>query len=191
MQNQSFFERSGLFTAALLVGSAILLPAPNAQSQDSGTACVPAPAGLVGWWQAEGNANDVAGGNNGSITGTVRFVPGEVGRGFEFDDTTNAVTVHASSNLTVQSLTVEAWIFPYDISAPRPIVEFAASTGLASVQFWYGITSAPGGASGAPGALYGLLRDPDGAALQVGTVAGLIPSNRWTHVALTFDSAGR
>jgi hypothetical protein len=191
MQNKSSVARSGRFTVALLVASAILAQVQDAPGQDNGLSCVPAPAGLVGWWQAEGNANDAAGGNNGSITGTVRFVPGEVGLGFEFDGATSAVTVPASSNLTVQSLTVEAWVFPYDISTPRPIVEFAAPTGPGSVQLWYGITAAPGGATGAPGALYGLLRDPGGAALQVATTAGVLLSNRWTHVALTFDSVAR
>ena len=155
------------------------------------TNCVPAPAGLVGWWQAEGNAKDSAGSNNGSVGGTVRYVPGEVGLGFEFDGTTSAVTVPSSPSLAVQSVTIEAWVFPYDISHPRPIVEYAASTGLSSLGLWYGPTAQGGSASGAPGALYAAFRDPGGAVLQVGSPAGVLSSNRWSHVALTFDAPSR
>src|SRR5689334_12912261 len=118
MQNKSSVARSGLFIAAIVCGVTLCSPDLSAQNQVNGSSCAPAPAGLVGWWQAEGNANDAVGGNNGSIAGTVRFVPGEVGLGFEFDGATSAVTVPASSNLTVKNLTVEAWIFPYDISTP-------------------------------------------------------------------------
>jgi hypothetical protein len=155
------------------------------------TNCVPAPSGLVGWWPGEGNADDEVGGNNGIIGGNLTFVPGEVGQAFNFDGTTSAITVPASSSLTVHSLTIEAWVAPYDISHPRPIVEYAGRTGPGYVQLWYGITAAPGGAVGAPGALYGLLRDPGGAALQVGSSAGLLASNQWSHVALTFDYTAR
>ena len=31
--------------------------------------CNPAPAGLIGWWPGDGNANDVAGTNNGALRG--------------------------------------------------------------------------------------------------------------------------
>ena len=36
------------------------------------------PAGVAGWWQASGNANDSAGSDNGTLHGTVGFVPGDV-----------------------------------------------------------------------------------------------------------------
>ena len=32
--------------------------------------CTPAPSGLVGWWQGEGNANDSTGTNNGALSGS-------------------------------------------------------------------------------------------------------------------------
>src|SRR2546426_844471 len=42
--------------------------------------CVPAPSGLVSWWRGNGDANDVVGGNNGTLQGGVTFVPGKVGQ---------------------------------------------------------------------------------------------------------------
>jgi hypothetical protein len=41
--------------------------------------CVPAPAGIVGWWDGEGDAADIVGTNHGSIQGSVTFTSGIVG----------------------------------------------------------------------------------------------------------------
>src|SRR5206468_11845301 len=46
--------------------------------------CVPAGAGLVGWWKGEGNGNDATGANNGTLAG-VSFTNGEVGQAFSFN----------------------------------------------------------------------------------------------------------
>ena len=35
--------------------------------------CVPASSGLISWWPGEGNANDVAGANNGTLMNGVGF----------------------------------------------------------------------------------------------------------------------
>jgi len=47
---------------------------------------VPTPIpGLVSWWPGEGNAEDVVGGNNGTLQGGATFGTGMVGQGFSFD----------------------------------------------------------------------------------------------------------
>jgi hypothetical protein len=45
--------------------------------------CFPRPSGLVSWWRADGNADDSIGPNNGT-TSNVAYVPGLVGKAFEF-----------------------------------------------------------------------------------------------------------
>src|SRR5207244_6889397 len=40
------------------------------------------PAGTVGWWKAENNANDSVDGNNGTLHGGVTFAPGVAGQAF-------------------------------------------------------------------------------------------------------------
>ena len=42
-----------------------LVPALHAAA----AGCFPAPAGLVGWWPGDGNANDIASTNNGTLEG--------------------------------------------------------------------------------------------------------------------------
>jgi hypothetical protein len=71
--------------------------------------CVAPPQGLVAWWAAEGNANDSAGTNNGSIKGNVTFVAGKVGQAFHFDGT-DFVQVPNSTSLNPATISLEGWI---------------------------------------------------------------------------------
>src|SRR5437868_5248491 len=45
-------------------------------------ACTAPPAGMVGWWPGENNANDIKGASNGTLQGSVTFPAGEVGQAF-------------------------------------------------------------------------------------------------------------
>jgi hypothetical protein len=79
-----------------------------------GQSCDPAPAGLISWWRAEGDAIDTIGTNNGILQGGVSFAPGKVGRAFQFNGTSNQyvdIPDNPSLNLTA-TLTLEAWIYP-------------------------------------------------------------------------------
>src|SRR5437867_10320098 len=75
-----------------------------------GQACTTPPSGLKGWWQAEANPSDVAGGNAGALKGDVSYETGEVGLAFKFDGTGDAVVIGNPTVLQLQSFTVEAWI---------------------------------------------------------------------------------
>jgi hypothetical protein len=73
----------------------------------------PAPSGLVGWWKAEGNANDSSGGNQtGGLVGGATYDPaGEVGQTFKFDGLSGYVEVpHASALNLTDRLTIEFWV---------------------------------------------------------------------------------
>src|SRR5437016_3011636 len=52
--------------------------------------CVLAPAGLIGWWKGDGNADDATGTNNGTPT-DVSFINGEVGQCFYFNGTDSQI----------------------------------------------------------------------------------------------------
>src|SRR5689334_2889399 len=46
--------------------------------------CVPAPAGLVGWWPGDGNTLDLTGNNPpATLVGNASFGPGAVAQGFQ------------------------------------------------------------------------------------------------------------
>ena len=84
----------------------------HGQGFGGGQGCDPAPSGLVSWWPGNGNANDIIGGNNGSLVGGAGFAAGEVGQAFSFNGTSGYVTVPNSPSLDFSggSITVEAWI---------------------------------------------------------------------------------
>ena len=74
--------------------------------------CTPAPSGLVGWWQGEGDANDNAGTNNGSLSGSgATYATGKVGQGFHFDGTNGYVQIPDSAALKPANVTIEAWVW--------------------------------------------------------------------------------
>ncbi len=78
---------------------------------ESTVACVPSATGLVGWWPAEGSADDVIGGDNGTLQGGATFATGEVGQGFHFDGTNGYVQIPDSAALKPTHVTVEAWVW--------------------------------------------------------------------------------
>lgn len=143
----------------------------------------PSLDGLIAWWQAENDTVDIINGNNGVIQGGMGYALSEVGQGFNFTDNNDGVFVPASSSLVTSNLTIEAWIYPTDNTALKPIVEYANPSGMATIHFSYNWN---GGYS--PGALWGLFRTPTGT-LTVASGSGVLPANQWSHVALTFDYA--
>src|SRR5436189_5163060 len=73
--------------------------------------CSPAPTGLVSWWSGDGDAKDIAGGNNGSLQGGgTTSSAGLVGQAFSFDGTNGFVEVPDAASLRPTNLTVEAWV---------------------------------------------------------------------------------
>jgi len=78
-----------------------------------GTNCVTAPAGLVAWWPADGNALDVAGTNNGTLENGASYGPGMVGEAFQFGGVDSYIQV--GNNLALDmtnTVTFEGWILP-------------------------------------------------------------------------------
>ncbi len=149
--------------------------------------CDPAPSGLVSWWPGEGNADDLVGTNNGILQGGMSFGPGEVGQGFVFNGTNAYVRIPASGSLNVgagDGFTIEGWINPGDVSVQRPIAEWNNGVGYGA-QLWVA-TPVPYGAG--PGCLYANLADNVGNH-SFSSAAGLVTSNEFQHVALTYDKS--
>ena len=147
--------------------------------------CVSAPANLVGWWKGEGNALDSAGTNNGVAQGGLTYGTGEVGQGFVFNGTNAYVKVPNSSSLDVGSgsgFTVEFWVNPATLDA-QPLTEWNSGS-IYGAHMWMSVPVASGGSGS--GCLFANLYDGSLNHL-ITTAAGLVVSNLWQHVALTYD----
>jgi uncharacterized repeat protein (TIGR01451 family)/fimbrial isopeptide formation D2 family protein len=87
------------------------------QAKGPATPCVQAPADMVAWWPADGNADDIAGRNSGTLQGGAGYVPGMVGQAFSFVAAGDGVEVRDAGNLNFGAaasagadLSIDAWI---------------------------------------------------------------------------------
>jgi Concanavalin A-like lectin/glucanases superfamily len=159
--------------------------------------CVAPAEGLVAWWPAEQNPNDVAGTNRGTLLGGAGYGPGQVGRAFAFPGGESGVKIPASPELDVGAgpgFTIEGWINPADLSKRGPLVEW--NRGGSDVVEWgvhlcilrpdeYGLGA---------GNLVANLTDAFGVSHFVKAPGGTVTANTWQHIALTYDresGAGR
>ena len=148
--------------------------------------CATAPAGIVSWWPGEGDTGDIFGTNNGVPGGGLDFTNAEVGLGFWFDNTNASVRIPAGASLNVGTgggFTVEAWINCASVSQPNPLFVWNAGNGTSPVGVQFYVWS--------DGSLYGNVVDKGGDATLHGfySRAGLLTSNVFYHVALTYDKA--
>jgi alpha-tubulin suppressor-like RCC1 family protein len=82
------------------------------------TACTPPPAGIVGWWKADGSTVDGVGGNNGANQ-NISYTNGVVGQAFACDpDTfpwgtyTGIQVADRPAYALTNALTIETWLRP-------------------------------------------------------------------------------
>lgn len=150
--------------------------------------CAPAPSGLVGWWQAEGNTLDSTGVNNGTPEGGLAYAPGEVGQAFNMNGSSTYVLCPASSSLNVgldSGLTIECWIDPGDTNVGRPVAEWYGDPGFGA-QLW---VSGVNGNGFSPGDLYVNMVDTSGNFHILQTPPGVLRTNVFQHVAVTYDKS--
>ena len=106
-----YFKHKGPSLGRLWGSFVLLLLAALAFTLSATAAGVPAPPGLVGWWPGDGNANDMAGTNNGVLMGGATATnAGYDGQCFTFDGTNGFVQIPDAPELDPTNLTVECWV---------------------------------------------------------------------------------
>ena len=70
------------------------------------------PTGIVAWYKADGNANDSAGGNNGTLEGGATYAAGHSGEAFSFNGTSAYVQAPASTlwGYGNNDFTINLWV---------------------------------------------------------------------------------
>ena len=148
-------------------------------------------SGLVAWWRAEGNTLDSAGTNDGIAVGPLAYATGEVGLGFSITSAGAYVDVPGSSNLDVgvtNGFTIEMWINPEDVSIQHPLAEWGTGgqgSGQLGPLLWISVNMNDG--SSGPGDLLANIVDTSTTSHIFHSVVGLVQTNIFQHVALTYD----
>ena len=141
---------------------------------------VTAPAGMISWWKAEGNALDSAGVNNGVVQGGAGYAAGEVGQAFSLDGSSGCVEIPDAPGLRPASLTVEAWVLLGSTSGLRTV--FAKPVGAGpndSYTLWL-----------SDGTLNGIVCDVTGCGAQLAARTPL-STGTWYHVAYTVHAGAQ
>lgn len=151
----------------------------NAGSAGKCRSCTPAPANIVSWWDAEGNADDIIGTNNGTLMNGATFASGMVGQAFSLDGVDDYVLVPDAPNLNFAStspLTIYMWAYLTDSDATHLIGKRATcwdSGQSANYQISYDSTN-------------GFAFNSGGTQLVSGQQ---ILTNQWHHIAVTADGS--
>ncbi len=138
--------------------------------------CAPVPAGLVGWWPGNGNADDIAGGDNGTLEFGADFGPGIIGESFSFNGNNQFLEIPATPLLEPASVTLECWFNTSNPGNGGSLISKPVGSGtFDSYQIWL-----------ENGSLNGLIcnASTEGPILSYAFVptAGI-----WYHAAYTFD----
>jgi len=120
---------------ALGVGLALMAFAVASVSAQNLVPCVQPPSGMVSWWSADGNPNDIVDGNHGTLIGSAGYAPGVVDQAFSFTAAGDCVEVPNAANLNFGpagsvggNLSIDAWILipngsPSSTATYVPIVD--------------------------------------------------------------------
>lgn len=191
-QLHTFINRLLALSLAALLISGVVLPARAQGLPGSlprpGTCAAPA-TGMVAWWPGDGTAEDVLGGNHGTLQNGAGFTPdGEVGPAFAFDGVDDFVKVPASSRLDVGAgagFTIETWVNTSDINAWQPLAEWHNGD-VYGVHLWLNVTVDNLTGSGG---IYANIVGTDRVEHRMGSGETRLQPNVFHHVALTFDKA--
>lgn len=162
----------------LIITFCCMFAADVAYAQSS---CVAPPSGLVSWYRAEDNGNDVQGNNNGTLLNGVTFASGKVGQVFSFDGINDQVII--PSRPVQNDFTIEFWLKTTQVAFQE--TQWYNGAGLVDAE-----VSAPvndfGTALGNGKVLFGT-GNPD-----VTIKSGFVADGNWHHVAATrIRSTGR
>ena len=136
------------------------------------------PAGLVSWWPGDGNANDIVGGNDGTLSGDATFAPGIVGQAFSFDGADDFVDIGDIVDFEItstSSMSITGWV-KTSANGPAMVV---TKMGILSPDFGWLVMIASG-------VLRLEIADNDDH-VTIDTIA--VNDDQWHHFALTHDGS--
>ena len=163
------------------------------------TNCLAAPPGLVSMWRFEASATDSVGNNHGTTVGSPAYLAGRVSQAALLTNApgvTNYFVMPASASLNVGTgagMSIEGWINPTDLQTFQPLVEWNRNIALGAdtigAHLWINVLNGSFVPGGGPGALYVNLIDINNTSHALHSLPGVLASNVFNHVAMTYDRA--
>ena len=152
--------------------------------------CYSAPSGMVGWWTADGNSNDISGSaNHGTLAGGASYVSGMVSQAFTFNGSTGYVNIPDANSLDLsQAISVEAWFKLNNVSTSAQTI---VSKGVACDHNFLLLV----GDGAAPDEFEFTVRRTaascDGAGEALVTTNANLVANTWYHVVGVADGTNK
>lgn len=144
------------------------------------------PNNLAAWYPADGNANDIQGGNNATLENGTTYGNGKIGQGFQFDGVDDQITIpHNANQNGGTNLTLEAWINPASLNHGGSIIQKRTSGNIGGWVFEP--TQAIGGGNTTNGLSFVIMIG--GSYQYLFTPANTLTTNAWQHVAATYDGS--
>jgi hypothetical protein len=140
---------------------------------------IPPPAGLVGWWRAEGNAQDSAGTNHGILNNGATYVAGKAGQAFLLDGINDFIQIADAPELRPASITLETWV-QFNAGGARVILGKPVGNSIGDSYAIY-----LGGDT-----LAAFVGDAEGPGTQLAIPFSPV-LGQWYYVAYTFDDVTR
>lgn len=130
---------------------------------------VPPPAGIIGWWRAQNDAQDAIGANHGTLTNGTAFAAGKVGSAFSFDGVDDVVTVPAIN--AGSRFSVEFWLYPTRSGGYEHLVSNGGSPNYGDLYF-----------------VNNHIEYWQVNAQRLSSATSTVPQLAWSHVAMTFEN---
>ena len=136
--------------------------------------------GISGWWNFEGNANDVSGNGNDGIVSGAEIVGGVNNSGaYYFDGIDDYIRVDNNFTNNITELTTACWLKNEGGSSYRCAVHKAVSTAVGTSEYWIGVST-----GNFLTATIGAIDGVGGAAGETTTTAVV---GEWYHMTATWD----
>jgi hypothetical protein len=131
---------------------------------------------LVAWWPGENSGADLVGGNTLALVNGTSYSTGQVGRAFQFDGIDDRAQLPDVPALKlVNSLTIEAWIFPQAMDQEIGFILFRGDDRPGLDPYWLAM---------ADNQVFFLITS---AANVTASVLAPVSLDQWSHVAATFN----
>jgi uncharacterized repeat protein (TIGR02543 family) len=143
--------------------------------------CTAPPSGMIAWWQAENDPNDIAGGHNGTLVNGTTYDTGKVGQAFSFDGTNKQYVDVGQVNLP-STFTIDAWVNP--TSLPGMVITKDNGDNIAGGRSYFlNIED--------NGKLFASVFNANGTDLtQYETNNSVVSTGSWQHIVVTYNGSG-